>query len=39
MGKSGDQELHFMQNRTLNESKTNGIDVPCEIEVWRNTVR
>lgn len=21
MGKSGDQELHFMQNRTLNESK------------------
>lgn len=27
MGKSGDQELHFMQNRTLNESKTNGIDV------------
>lgn len=25
MGKFGDQELNYMQNKTLNESKTNGI--------------
>ena len=27
MGKSGDQDLSFMQNKTLYESKSNGIDV------------
>lgn len=27
MGKSGDQDINFMQNRTLAESKTNGVDV------------
>ena len=25
MGKIGDQDINFMQNRTLNESKTNGV--------------
>ena len=27
MGKSGDQDLFFMQNKTLAESRTNGVDV------------
>ncbi|WP_121615361.1 HNH endonuclease [Virgibacillus halodenitrificans] len=27
MGKNGDQDINFSQNRTLNESNTNGIDV------------
>ncbi len=27
MGKSGDQDINFMQNRTLAKSKTNGVDV------------
>lgn len=27
MGKSGDQNINFMQNRTLAESKSNGVDV------------
>jgi 5-methylcytosine-specific restriction protein A len=27
MGKTGDQQLDFMQNRTLNESKNNGVTV------------
>lgn len=27
MGKNGDQDINFSQNRTLNESKTNGVDV------------
>ena len=27
MGKNGDQDINFAQNRTLNESNTNGVDV------------
>lgn len=27
MGKSGDQDINFMQNRTLAESRVNGVDV------------
>ena len=27
MGKIGDQDINFMQNKTLNNSKTNGIEV------------
>ena len=27
MGKSGDQDIHFAQNKTLAESDTNGVDV------------
>lgn len=27
MGKSGDQDINFMQNKTLAESRTNGVDV------------
>lgn len=27
MGKSGDQDINFKQNKTLAESKTNGVDV------------
>jgi len=27
MGKSGDQDLNFMQNKTLSQSKTNGIEL------------
>ncbi|WP_432361468.1 HNH endonuclease [Sporosarcina sp. UB5] len=27
MGKNGDQNINFAQNRTLNESNTNGVDV------------
>lgn len=27
MGLLGDQDINYMQNRTLNESATNGVDV------------
>ena len=35
MGQTGDQSLDFMQNRTLKESKINGIDVHY-FEVYNN---
>ncbi len=37
MGLSGDQSINYMQNRTLNESKYNGVDVHL-FEVMEPTV-
>ena len=35
MGENGEQDINYMQNRTLNESKSNGIDVFL-FEVWNS---
>ncbi len=37
MGREGDQSLKFMQNKTLAESQTNGVDVHL-FDVWESKV-
>ena len=39
MGKNGDQDIDFMQNKTLAESKTNGIEIHLfEVEKPRQYI-